>query len=359
MVVVSSIGPRGWPHSMPLWYVLRGARDLDLHLCEVAEGQEPGARSARHAAGRDRSRVRRAARGPDRGGGRDPSRPRVGLRGGQGADPSLQRGGLARGATRPRRSRPRRVSGSRSASSRGGSRAGTTASWAAPTRSRLPPRCQRRRALRPYACRDMESLKGLILSGGAGTRLRPITHTSAKQLVPVANKPVLFYGIEALVEAGITEIGIVIAPETGDEIADGGGRRLRLRRLDHLHPPVRAAGPGPRRAHRRGVPSGRVVRDVPRRQPAARRDHRPGRRLSRPRARCADPAHPGPRPGQLRGRRAGRRARGSPGREARATRRATSPWWASTCSARRSSRPRGRSSLRGAGSSRSRTRSSG
>jgi glucose-1-phosphate thymidylyltransferase len=64
----------------------------------------------------------------------------------------------------------------------------------------------------------MESLKGLILSGGAGTRLRPITHTSAKQLVPVANKPVLFYGIEALVEAGIDEIAIVIAPETGAEI---------------------------------------------------------------------------------------------------------------------------------------------
>ena len=70
---------------------------------------------------------------------------------------------------------------------------------------------------------NMESLKGLILSGGAGTRLRPITHTSAKQLVPVANKPVLFYGIEALVEAGITEIGIVIAPETGDEIAAAAG----------------------------------------------------------------------------------------------------------------------------------------
>ena len=69
----------------------------------------------------------------------------------------------------------------------------------------------------------MESLRGLILSGGAGTRLRPITHTSAKQLVPVANKPVLFYGIEALVEAGVTEVGIVIAPETGDEIAQAVG----------------------------------------------------------------------------------------------------------------------------------------
>jgi glucose-1-phosphate thymidylyltransferase len=69
----------------------------------------------------------------------------------------------------------------------------------------------------------MERLKGLILSGGRGTRLRPITHTSAKQLVPVANRPVLFYGIEAMAHAGIDEVGIIIAPETGEEIREATG----------------------------------------------------------------------------------------------------------------------------------------
>jgi glucose-1-phosphate thymidylyltransferase len=69
----------------------------------------------------------------------------------------------------------------------------------------------------------MPELKGLLLSGGRGTRLRPITHTSAKQLVPVANKPVLFYAIEATAAADIRQVGIIIAPETGEEIRAAAG----------------------------------------------------------------------------------------------------------------------------------------
>src|ERR1044072_2070985 len=70
----------------------------------------------------------------------------------------------------------------------------------------------------------MEHLKGLVLSGGKGTRLRPITHTSAKQLVPVANKPILFYGLEAMAEAGIRDVGLIVgdtAAEMRAAVGDG------------------------------------------------------------------------------------------------------------------------------------------
>src|SRR4051812_25495075 len=72
-------------------------------------------------------------------------------------------------------------------------------------------------------------MKALILSGGAGTRLRPITHTSSKQLVPVANKPILFYALDHMAQAGIEEVGMIIG-DTGEEIraAVGDGSRWGL-----------------------------------------------------------------------------------------------------------------------------------
>jgi glucose-1-phosphate thymidylyltransferase len=72
-------------------------------------------------------------------------------------------------------------------------------------------------------------VKALVLAGGSGTRLRPITHTSAKQLVPVANKPVLFYGLEAIRDAGVTDVGIIVGETAAEiEMAVGDGSGLGI-----------------------------------------------------------------------------------------------------------------------------------
>jgi len=82
-------------------------------------------------------------------------------------------------------------------------------------------------------------MKALVLSGGSGTRLRPITHTSAKQLVPVANKPVLFYGLEAIAAAGVTDVGIIVgdtAPAIEAAVGDGSKFGIKVTYIRQLAP---------------------------------------------------------------------------------------------------------------------------
>ena len=210
----------------------------------------------------------------------------------------------------------------------------------------------------------MEPLKGLILSGGKGTRLRPITHTSAKQLVPVANKPVLFYGIEAMAEAGIEEVGIIIAPETGPEIeaAAGDGSRFGVRityilqdePLGLAHAVLTAEpflGDSPFVMYLGDNLLQGGISDLV----AAFREHEPDALiLLTP---VPDPENygvaelaPGARPA--------RSAAWCGWWRSPPSRRRTWRWWACTCSRRRSTTRRARSSPRRAASSRSPTRSS-
>jgi glucose-1-phosphate thymidylyltransferase len=81
----------------------------------------------------------------------------------------------------------------------------------------------------------------VVLAGGAGTRLRPITYTSAKQLVPVANKPILFYGLEQIRDAGVTDVGIIVGDTHAEiEAAVGDGSELGIR-VTYIHQDRRSA----------------------------------------------------------------------------------------------------------------------
>jgi glucose-1-phosphate thymidylyltransferase len=83
-------------------------------------------------------------------------------------------------------------------------------------------------------------MKGLLLSGGSGTRLRPLTHSGPKQLIPVANKPVLIYALEDLRKAGITEVGVILGlngrEQVIERIGDGSAYGVNVTYIDQGAP---------------------------------------------------------------------------------------------------------------------------